>query len=52
VLTGLSALVDAGRLHVDIAEVHPFDDPVQALHRVRSTHSPGKVVLDLTAGAV
>jgi NADPH:quinone reductase-like Zn-dependent oxidoreductase len=52
VLTGLSALADAGRLHVDIAEVDPFDDLVQALQQVRSPHPPGKIVLDLTAGAV
>lgn len=44
-LTELAALIDAGKVRVDLAATYPFDRAVEAYRRLKDGHVRGKIVL-------
>ena len=44
-LTEIAALIDAGKLQVDVAATYPFDEAVAAYRRLKDGHVRGKLVL-------
>jgi NADPH:quinone reductase-like Zn-dependent oxidoreductase len=47
-LSRLAELVDAGRLHVTIADTYPLARGPEAFEQGRQSHRPGKTVLTVT----
>lgn len=44
-LTELAALIDAGKVRVDLAATYPFDRAIEAYRRLKDGHVRGKIVL-------